>query len=140
MLLPYNPDEMRKRQRKRLPDACRAYGIEGWERIDKETIAEDIGEGRWREYGREAVFEYCEEDVRMSVQLLRAQLRGSTAHIAAGRRRARTALVKLQRQGGRADSGARHADRHAAVESGAGEQGRRHRRTIAAIRPEPRQR
>ena len=30
---------MRKRPRKRLSDACRAYGIEGWERIDKETIA-----------------------------------------------------------------------------------------------------
>ena len=40
------------------------------------TIAKAIGEGRWREYGREAVFDYCEEDVRMSVELLRAQLRG----------------------------------------------------------------
>ena len=36
----------------------------------------DIGEGRWRDYGREQVFDYCEEDVRMSVRLLRAQLRG----------------------------------------------------------------
>ena len=27
ILLPYNPDEVRKRQRKRLSDACRAYGI-----------------------------------------------------------------------------------------------------------------
>ena len=26
----------RKKPRKRLTDACRAYGIEGWERIDKE--------------------------------------------------------------------------------------------------------
>ena len=24
----------------------------------------DIGEGRWRDYGQEAVFDYCEEDVR----------------------------------------------------------------------------
>ena len=54
ILLPYNPDEVRKKPRKRLSDACRAYGIEGWENIDKETIAKDIGEGRWREYGREA--------------------------------------------------------------------------------------
>jgi hypothetical protein len=76
ILLPFNPDEKRKKPRKRLPDACRAYGLEGWERIDKGTIAEDIGEGRWAEHGREAVFEYCEEDVRMSVRLLRAQLRG----------------------------------------------------------------
>jgi DNA polymerase I len=75
-LLPYNPDEVRKKQRKRLPDACRAYGIEGWERIDKEEIAKAIGEGRWREYGQEAVSDYCEEDVRKSVQLVRAQLRG----------------------------------------------------------------
>src|SRR5262245_24078412 len=76
ILLPYSHDEERKKPRKRLSDACRAYGIEGWERIDKETIAKDIGEGRWRDYGREIVFEYCEEDVRMSVRLLRAQLRG----------------------------------------------------------------
>jgi DNA polymerase I len=74
ILLPYNPDEKRKRERKRLPDAARAYGIEGWERIDKDTIAEAIGNGRWREYGREACFGYCEEDVRISVKLLRAQL------------------------------------------------------------------
>ena len=76
VLLPYNPDEIRKKPRKRLSDACRAYGIEGWEKIDKDTIAKDIGEGRWRDYGREAVFAYCEEDVRASTQLLREQLRG----------------------------------------------------------------
>ena len=61
-------------QRKRLSDACRAYGIDGWEHIDKEAIARDIGEGRWRDYGQDAVFDYCEEDVRASTQLLRAQL------------------------------------------------------------------
>jgi DNA polymerase I len=76
ILLPYNPDEVRNKPRKRLPDACRAYGIEGWERIDKDTMAADIGNGLWRKYGRERVFEYCEEDVRMSVLLLRAQLQG----------------------------------------------------------------
>jgi hypothetical protein len=76
VLLPYNPDEVRKRQRKRLSDASRAYGIDGWERIDKETMSKDIGEGRWRIYGREAVLEYCEEDVRASTELLRKQLRG----------------------------------------------------------------
>jgi DNA polymerase I len=75
ILLPYNPDEKRIRQRKRLSDACRAYGIPGWEHIDKEEISKAIGEGRWREYGRERVEEYCEEDVRMSVRLLHAQLR-----------------------------------------------------------------
>ena len=76
ILLPYNPDEVRKKPRKRLSDACRAYGIEGWENIDKPDIAKAIGEGRWREYGREAVLQYCEEDVRASTELLRRQLRG----------------------------------------------------------------
>ena len=75
VLLPYHPDEVGKRQRKRLPDACRAYDIDGWERIDKEMMAKDIGEGRWRSYGREAVFDYCEEDVRASTLLLPRQLR-----------------------------------------------------------------
>jgi DNA polymerase family A len=76
ILLPYNPDEIRKRQKKRLPDACRAYNVDGWERIDKDTIAKDIGEGRWSTYGQPAVFEYCEEDVRASSELLKRMLRG----------------------------------------------------------------
>ena len=74
-LLPYNPDETRKRERKRLPDACRAYGIEGWELIDKEEISKAIGEGCWREYGKDAP--QFEEDVKKTFQLLVAQLRGS---------------------------------------------------------------
>ena len=76
VLLPHNPDEVRKRPRKRLSDACRAYGIDGWENIDKETIAADIGNGHWRQYGHDAVLEYCEEDVRVEALLLVAQLRG----------------------------------------------------------------
>jgi DNA polymerase I len=85
ILLPYDPDEenKRKKPRKRLSDACRAYGIEGWERIDKEAVAKAIGEGRWREYGQEAVFDYGEEDVRMSVKLLRRLLLGSAQFPAA---------------------------------------------------------
>ena len=71
VLLPYEPDEVRRKPRKRLPDACRAYGIEGWEHIGKDTMAEDIGNGLWRKYGKRAVLEYCEEDVRMSAELLR---------------------------------------------------------------------
>jgi DNA polymerase I len=77
ILLPYNPDEKRTKQRKRLSDACRAYGIEGWENIDKGQIAKDIGEGRWRDYGQQTVFDYCEEDVGKSAELLRKQIRGS---------------------------------------------------------------
>jgi hypothetical protein len=52
VLLPYNPDELRKRPRKRLSDACRSYGIEGWENIDKEEIArasaKDVGKNTGR--------------------------------------------------------------------------------------------
>ena len=76
VLLPHDPDEKRVRPRKRLSDACRAYGVEGWANIDKETIAKDIGEGNWRKYGAKTVVGYCEEDVTKSVELLRAQLRG----------------------------------------------------------------
>ena len=75
ILLPYNPDGVRKRPRKGLSDACRAYGIEGWENIDKPAIAKAIAEGRWREYGKEAVLNYCEQDVKNPAKLLRAQLR-----------------------------------------------------------------
>jgi DNA polymerase-1 len=76
ILRPYNPDEIYKRQRKRLSDACRAYMIDGWERIDKESISKDIGEGRWRNHGQAAVLAYCEEDVRASTALFRKQLEG----------------------------------------------------------------
>jgi hypothetical protein len=75
ILLPYNPDEPRKKPRKGLADACRAYGNEGWENIDKPAIAKAIAEGRWYEYGKEAVLDYCEEDVKNSAKLLGAQLR-----------------------------------------------------------------
>jgi DNA polymerase I len=77
ILLPHAPNEQRQKPRRRLSDACRRYGIDGWERIDKEVIAKDIGEGRWRQYGCEAVFAYCEEDVRASAELLRRQLCGA---------------------------------------------------------------
>ena len=77
VLLPHSPDEVRKKPRKRLPYACRAYGLEGWERIDKDTIEKAIGDGSWREhYSPEEILDYCEEDVRMEVRLLRAQLCG----------------------------------------------------------------
>src|SRR5262249_38300451 len=75
VLLPYDPDEVRKKPRKRLADACRAYGLHGWENIDKEAIQKDIGASHWRKYGRQAVLEYCEEDVRMEALLFAAQLR-----------------------------------------------------------------
>jgi DNA polymerase I len=75
ILLPHNPDEVRARPRKRLPDACRAYGVDGWERIDKETISKDIGEGRWQKYGRVGCLDYNEADVMASALLLRRQLR-----------------------------------------------------------------
>jgi hypothetical protein len=77
ILLPYNPDELRQKPRKRLEDACQAYDLHGWVGIDKETISEAIGNGSWRDrYSPAEVMEYCAEDVRMEVALLRAQLRG----------------------------------------------------------------
>jgi hypothetical protein len=76
ILLPYDPNEIRKRQHKRLPDACRSYGVGGWENIDKGTIAKDIGEGRWQDYGINQVYEYCEEDVRASTHLFKRMLEG----------------------------------------------------------------
>jgi DNA polymerase I len=79
VLLPYDPDtdKKRKKPRKRLSDACRTYGIEGWEHIEKETISKDIGEGRWHKYGREGVLNYNREDVRAETLLFRAQLLGN---------------------------------------------------------------
>jgi hypothetical protein len=78
-LLPYKPDEVRKKPGKKLSDACRTNGIEGWERIDKETISKAIGNGTWREhFSPQEVVEYCEEDGRESTKLLRAQLQVST--------------------------------------------------------------
>jgi hypothetical protein len=77
ILEPYEPDEVRKREPKRLPDACRAYGIEGWDRIDKDDIAPAIGNGTWRgRYSPEEILTYCAEDVRMELLLLRAQILG----------------------------------------------------------------
>jgi hypothetical protein len=74
-LAPHAPGVKRKKESRKLPDACRYYGIQGWENIDKGSIAQDIGEGRWRLHGREAVLRYCEEDVDKSAELLRAQAR-----------------------------------------------------------------
>jgi hypothetical protein len=76
LLLPYNPDEERIKQKKGLVAACRAYGIPGWEGIDKKDIREAIGNGTWRgRYSPQDILDYCEEDVRMSTLLLRVQLR-----------------------------------------------------------------
>jgi hypothetical protein len=77
ILLPYEPDVVRNKPKKGLADACRAYKLEGWERIDKEAISVAIGEGRWHgKYSPAEIIAYCEEDVRMSVRLLHLQLRG----------------------------------------------------------------
>jgi hypothetical protein len=76
ILLPYEPDTKRIKQRKGLSNACAAYGIDGWENIDKPDIAKAIGEGHWHDYGQPAVFDYCEEDVRNSAELFRRQLAG----------------------------------------------------------------
>ena len=107
ILLPYSPDEVRKRQSKRLPDACHNFGIEmvgkGLTRI---SIAKDIGEGRWRDYGQDAVYEYCEEDVRKSVELLLRILQGSnrfhvssTEHVLHWSNYSAKAIAQIQARG-----------------------------------------
>ena len=103
-LLPYEPDLTRKKPRKRLSDACRVHLIEGWERIDKETIAKSIGEGTWREtYSPQDVVDYCEEDVRMSVRLLRSQLRSNHGpdvnHVLAWSNYSAKAIALIQARG-----------------------------------------
>jgi DNA polymerase I len=79
ILAPRNHDEERqKRPPNKLADACAAYGLEGWIGIDKDAIAPAIGNGTWRgRYSHEDVVNYCAEDVRMELLLLRAQLRGA---------------------------------------------------------------
>ena len=97
--------------------------------IDKQAIAKAIGEGRWREYGQEAVFDYCEEDVQESVQAVAraaapyCDQRGRTLLPAADVPRV-LHWSNYSAKAGRANPGARHADRHAAVEFGAGKQDR----------------
>ena len=75
ILLPYEPELKRMKPRKGLADACHAYSIEGWQFIEKKTMAEDIGNGLWEKYGKQAVLDYCEEDVKKSAELMRAMLR-----------------------------------------------------------------
>jgi hypothetical protein len=79
VLAPWDSDEQQKHKkpRKRLPDACRAYGIRGWETIDKDVIAKDIAGGNWRKWGQETVIAYCEEDVAMTVSRRSFGKRGS---------------------------------------------------------------
>lgn len=77
ILAPHDYSEtQRRKEQKGLPDACAAYGIRGWERFAKKTIAKDIGEGRWQVWGQPVVFDYNEEDVARTLDLLRAMLRG----------------------------------------------------------------
>ena len=104
----------------------------------KTPCAQAIGDGSWR--GK-----YSPEQILALLRRRRAHVRAAAARAAprppwtsAGRHRASAALVELQREIDRADPGARHADRRAAVEPGAGEQGRSHRRAAAPARSEPR--
>jgi DNA polymerase I len=75
-LLPYQPDEVCLKPRKALPDACRAYGITGWEHLDKKSLQTAIGAGTWRgTYSPSEIVDYCEQDVAKSAELLRAMIR-----------------------------------------------------------------
>jgi hypothetical protein len=73
----YDEDDRHKKPGKGLADACRAYGIAGWENIEKKQVAQDIGESRWQKYGQTYIFNYCEEDVARTTDLLRFMVRGT---------------------------------------------------------------
>src|SRR5262249_31439879 len=92
------------------------------------------GRSRLLRRGRE---ELGEAAARTTTPLLR-----STRPHTTPRRRCATCptLVELQREGGCIDPGTRNADRHAAVELGAGEQASRYWRIITTVRPKLRQR
>jgi DNA polymerase-1 len=76
-LYPHDPDDKRAPDGKGLVEACRAYGIAGWEGLNKGEMARDIGEGRWQLYGRDEVLRYCAADVAVTAELLRRQVRGA---------------------------------------------------------------
>ena len=102
VLLPYEPDIVRKRQSKKLPDACRVYGIDGWE-TDRQ--GRDGRGHRRREMahlwqaGRRRLLRGGRPEIRSAVRAHAARI----PHARAGRSRARAALVELFRQGGRAE-------------------------------------
>jgi DNA polymerase I len=81
VLLPYEPDKEKRAARKKLlggkglEAGCRAYGLHGWIGINKDAIRTAIGEGTWRgRYSPQEIVDYCCEDVRLEVELLRMQL------------------------------------------------------------------
>jgi hypothetical protein len=76
ILLPGDDDNYKKPP-KDLDAACRAYGLQGWTNIaaPKKQMAEAIGNGTWQgQFSPQEIIAYCNEDVRMSVLLLRKQL------------------------------------------------------------------
>jgi DNA polymerase I len=75
VLSPYDPDADRIQADKGFEAACEAYGLHGWEGMNKDAIRTSIGDGSWvHKYSRQEVMDYCEEDTRMGVRLLREQL------------------------------------------------------------------
>jgi DNA polymerase I len=78
-LLPYNPGLARVAPPKGLEAAAAAYGLHGWDGIEKGVISPAIGDGTWRgKYSLEEVMAYCAADVAVEVALLREQLRGQS--------------------------------------------------------------
>src|SRR5262245_66654869 len=74
--------------------------------MNKEAISEDSGKGHWRKYGRDVVVSYCEEDVKMSVELLRRQPRGrpgllpaSVAHVLHWSNYSAKSIARIQAHG-----------------------------------------
>ena len=100
VLLPYDPDEERMKQKKGLMDACRAYGIVGWEYVEKKEISKDIGEGRWQKYGTSRCLRLLRrgrQEFHQTITCATARpLRPPRPYLTPGCRcRSRTPLVKL---------------------------------------------
>ena len=117
ILLPYNPDEVKQKPRKRLSDACRAYGIEGWENIDKA--------GDRQGHRRRPLARIRPGSRPRLLRRGRAQVGAAAARAVAAAAITRPPCCRppmssacctgrITAQGGRADPGARHADRHGA--------------------------
>ena len=106
VLLPYNPDEIRSRGRARAcPTPAAPTASTAGRPSTSRTIAKDIGEGRWREVRQGRRLQLLRRGRgRPRRSCCGAAVRAATP-AARRRRRARAALVRLLRQGDRADPG-----------------------------------
>jgi DNA polymerase I len=136
VLSPYDPDAERLKEDKSFEAACEAYKLHGWHNMDKDAIRTSIGDGSWfYKYTPQQIMDYCEEDARMGVKLLRRQLVNfldlpGVDNI--------DLLLRWSNYGAevcRADPNPRHEYRHLPLASRAGEFTNRHQAPAREVRP-----